>query len=51
MNSSDFLSIFEFFALYGRWEAGHISKILSRAVGTFSTIENVILRTFIFRLL
>ena len=42
--------MFIFVALYGRWEAGNSLKILSWGVGTFSTIENFILRTFIFRL-
>ena len=37
------------FALYGSWEAGNSLKILSRGVGTFSTIEDIILRTFNFR--
>ena len=36
------------FALYGSWEAVHSLKILSRDVGTFSTIGSFILRTFIF---
>ena len=39
-----------FFTLYGSWEARGSSKILARGVRTFSTIELVILRTFIFRL-
>ena len=37
------------FALYGSWEAGDSLKIVSRGVGTFSTIEDVILRTSIFQ--
>ena len=37
------------FAQYGSWEAGNSLKILSRGVGTFSTIENFIPRTCIFR--
>ena len=37
------------FALYGSWEAVHSLKIMSQGVGTFSTIEHLILRTFIFR--
>ena len=41
------LSIFWIFALYGSWEAGNSLKIVSRGVGTFSTIEHAILRTFI----
>ena len=40
---------FWIFALYGSWEAGNSLKMLSQGVGTFSTIANVILRTFIFR--
>ena len=38
------------FAVYGRWEAVHSLKMLSWGVGTFSNIENFILRTFIFGL-
>ena len=38
------------FALYGSWEAGDSLKIVSRGVGTFSTIEELILRTSFFRL-
>ena len=38
------------FALYGSWEARNSSKRLSQGVGTFSTIEDFILRTLIFRL-
>ena len=34
-----------FFCLYGSWEPLDSVKILSRGVGTFSTIENLILRT------
>ena len=37
------------FALYGSWEAGNGLKMMSQGVGTFSTIEHLILRTFIFR--
>ena len=37
-------------ALYGSWEAVDISKSMPQGVGTFSTIENFILRTFIFGL-
>ena len=44
-----FRAIFGFFALYGSWEAGDSLKIVSRGVGTFSTIEDVILRTSIFQ--
>ena len=42
--------IFGFFAPDGRWEGGDSLKILSRGVGTFSTIGRFILETFIFRL-
>ena len=42
-------NIFWIFALYGSWEARNGFKILSWGVGTFSTIEHLILRTFIFR--
>ena len=40
---------FWIFSVYGSWEAGDSVKILWRDVGTFSTIEYFILRTFIFR--
>ena len=45
----EILSNFWIFALYGSWEAGDSLKIVSRGVGTFSTIEDLILRTLIFR--
>ena len=44
-----FFGIFLIFNLYGHWEAVHSLKTLSRGVGTFSNIENFILRTSIFR--
>ena len=40
---------FWIFALYGSWEVRHSFKMISWGVGTFSTIEDLILRTFIFR--
>ena len=42
-------SVFLDFALYGRWEPLDSLKMMSWDVGTFSNIENLILRTFIFR--
>ena len=37
--------------LYGSWEAGDSLKIMPRGVGTRPTIENLVLRTFVFRFL
>ena len=41
-------SIFFDFVVYGRWEAVHSLKMLSQGVGTFSNIENFIMRTLFF---
>ena len=38
------------FAVYGSWEAVHSLEMMSPGVGTFSTIENLILGTFFFQL-
>ena len=40
------MPIFYFCLPYGRWEALHICKRVSRGVGVFSAIERSILRTF-----
>ena len=34
------------FAIYGSWEAMHIFKMMPQCAETFSTIENLILRTY-----
>ena len=39
--------MFRFLALHGSWEPPHSLKMMPQGVGTFSTIENPILRTFI----